>query len=78
MKMKDGKINDIEESRLEILKVVGKGIDDQGREVIKGEWKLANGEVSLGSLAKPNKDIMSFRYKIEAEKPPWFKEFFGT
>ena len=40
------------------------GIDKLGREVINTKWEKANGEINLGSLKEPNREIVEFEWNI--------------
>lgn len=71
------KTKENQESKLQVLKVIKRLINQDGEEVMKTRWEEANGEVNLGSCAKPNKDILEFRYDIPKDKPEWFKGVFG-
>jgi len=67
---------DIPNSKLSIREIVGRGEDQHGNEIIKTRWVETDREVSLGSLAKPNTKILSFKYEVPQENT-FFKGLFG-
>lgn len=77
--MKDNrKIKEIENSELWIQRRVREFIDNQGRRMIEFRWELADKEIDLGSLKKPNKNILGFKYEFPQDRPkPLFGTFFG-
>lgn len=48
--------------RLLIKKIVGKGIQRDGQHYIQTEWSEVP-EISLGSVNKPNEDIIEFAFE---------------
>ena len=74
--MKDRKVKEIEETELHLRIKTDEFVDDYGRTIIKSEWIKANGEVSLGSMAKPNKKVLEIKYNVPNDKP-LFKRLMG-
>lgn len=66
--MKESKIKEIEKSSLQVRKVVKRWRDDLGREWIDTAWFDCDIDINLGSLAKPNKEVLTFKYNIPAER----------
>lgn len=50
--------------------------DELGRKIVETKWVKANGEINLGSMAKPNKEVLEFKYNIPEDKP-LFEKLFG-
>ena len=72
--MKVKKVNgkkylEIEDSKLIAGKIIGSRIGEDGRTYTKIKWFLCEGEVNIGSLANPNKEIVSLRYESPQENP---------
>ena len=74
--MKEPKIKDIENSELFIRVKTEEYVNQDGRIFIKSEWVKSNGEVSLGSMAKPNKKVLEIKYNVPDDKP-LFKRLMG-
>lgn len=59
---------EIEKSKLKVKRIVGKQLDQHGREVNLIKWEEVKKEVNLGSFANPkNTDIIQFKYIIPAD-----------
>ncbi len=70
--MKVKKINgrkylEIEESRLLARKIIGTYVGEDGRTYMKVKWFLCDKETNIGSVANPNKEIVSLRYESPQE-----------
>ena len=72
--MKVKKINgrkylEIEESRLLARKIIGTYVGEDGETYMRVKWFLCDDEVNIGSVAKPNKEIVSLKYESPQENP---------
>jgi len=57
-----------------IKKVVKRKIDvGTGQEIVFYNWEVAKGDINLGSLAKPNKEILEIVYIPRKEIKKYFK-----
>ena len=75
--MKQPKIRKIPDSKLFIQILDGEFVDRIGEKHIKSHWEEAIDDVDLGSIMKPNKRILGWRYDVPvAEKDNIFKNFF--
>jgi len=68
--------NENKESELHLRIKKKEWVNQQGQTVIQTEWVIANGDVSLGSMANPKEDILDFRYDIPDNKS-LFDKFIG-
>jgi hypothetical protein len=75
--MKENKVKEIENSELLLRIKVREYIDEQGRHMIETKWVKANGEVNLGSSAKPNPEIIEFKYNVPDDKENILNRLFG-
>ncbi len=68
-----------EKSRVEFFEVVDEFVDGNGIKHQSGTWKTATGEISLGSISKPNKKILAIKIISPSKKSPIdiFKGFLG-
>lgn len=73
--MKEFNMND--NSTLQVNIVIKEWTDEKGRLVTQTQWIKAEDNINLGSTAKPNKNILAFRYDIPDDKP-LFKRLFGN
>ena len=62
--MKKGTIKNIENSQLFVKEMVGEKILPDGRVAQVVKESLATSEVNLGSVKKPNKNILSIKYFV--------------
>ena len=76
---KDKKIRFNENSRLLVRKIIARGKDNHGRDVIKTQWFVVDKEFNLGSLSKKqNEDIVQIKYEIpDPNKKNIFESLFG-
>ena len=51
-------------SKLLIAYIIDGGFDEIGRRFVRTKWVEAKGEVSLGSMTKPNKEIYAIKYFV--------------
>lgn len=68
-KINGRKYLEIEESKLLARKIIGKYIGEDGRTYMKFQWFLCNKEINIGSLAKPNEEIVLLKYESPQENP---------
>ena len=72
--MKVKKVNgrkylEIEDSKLFVGKATGSYTGRDGKEYTRIKFFLCEGEVNIGSLAKPNKEIILLKYESPQENP---------
>ena len=65
--LENRKLREVDKSKLLIAYIIGEGIDNFGRKFIQIKWGRVKGEISLGSLVKPNKEIYLIKYLIPLE-----------
>ena len=63
-KFENRKAREIDKSKLLIEHIIGEGIDNFGRRFIQTKRIEEKEEISLGSLAKPNKEIYLVKYLV--------------
>ena len=72
--MKIKKVNgrkylEIGDSKLFVGKPIGSYIGTDGKTYTKVKFFLCENEINIGSLAKPNKEILLLRYETPQENP---------
>jgi hypothetical protein len=71
VKMKN-KVKKINDTKFYIKKIVDRYTDEFGRKRIIVQWEeVETGEVNLGSLANPNENIVSIKWRIPSGRR-WF------
>lgn len=64
-------------SQLSVKFKMGEGVDQFGRTFIETKWFKATKEVNLGSMAKPNKEILAFKYNVPNENESFLSKMFS-
>jgi len=77
--MSERKWKEDKESELLIRVIRERFIGEDGKQYIKVEWIKAEEPINLGSIAKPNKDIIEIQYRFpkNIELLDFFKNLFG-
>ncbi len=76
------KINFSKDFEFWVQRIVGTEIDENGDAHIKTEWIKEDRDISLGSMKKPNKDIIGYQWKLKPEaqqkqQSKFFRGMFG-
>ena len=73
------KEKEVEDSKLYIKELAEEWTDENGKVHKEYIWRLADKDVNLGSLKKPKKGIVGFKYEVpsdEVKRGSIFKGFF--
>lgn len=74
--MGDRKFRKVEESELWICVIKKRFVGEDGRNYMKVEWIKVDGEINLGSLVSPNKEVVKIKYRFIQKMPDFLSEFF--
>ena len=71
------KVKEVKDSKLYIKELVEEWIDEEGKVHKEYKWRLADTDVNLGSLKKPKKGMVGYKYEVPSDnKKSIFKGFF--
>ena len=74
---KNNEIKEVKESNLLIKKIVDIQEDQFGRKIVRFKWVAPQKNVSLGSVANPNKEILEYKFEVPQKRSGLFGGLLG-